>query len=79
MTNTNKPVPDRIFDLEDAGCGDLAAGLQRYFRELPGGVIVRVVAQDPGARYDIPAWCRMTGHALRYEEPPEYFIESRRR
>lgn len=69
--------PERVFDLEKAGCGELAIGLQRYFRDLPGSVRVRVIARDPGARYDVPAWCRMTGHRLVEAEPPEYVIESR--
>lgn len=30
----------------------------------PGSVIV-VLASDPAARHDIPAWCRMRDHELR--------------
>jgi len=32
-------------------------------REAPGRVI-KVTALDAGAPADLPAWCRMTGHAL---------------
>ncbi|MHB8293161.1 MAG: sulfurtransferase TusA family protein [Acidimicrobiales bacterium] len=28
------------------------------------GGIVEVIATDPGARYDMPAWARNTGHEL---------------
>ena len=28
---------------------------------IPVGAVVRVLADDPAARLDIPAWCRMTG------------------
>lgn len=28
------------------------------------GEAVEVIADDPAARHDVPAWCRMTGHAL---------------
>jgi len=28
------------------------------------GDVVRVVADDPAAAVDIPAWCRMRGHEL---------------
>ena len=35
--------------------------LGRRIREVPVGAIVRVLADDPAARLDIPAWCRMTG------------------
>ncbi len=29
---------------------------------LAPGQVLRLVALDPGAPADIPAWCRMTGH-----------------
>jgi tRNA 2-thiouridine synthesizing protein A len=33
----------------------------------PGGQLA-VVATDPAARVDVPAWCRMTGHEYVGEE-----------
>lgn len=30
--------------------------------EVPVGGVVAVAADDPAARPDIPAWCRMRGH-----------------
>jgi len=35
--------------------------LGRRIREVPVGAVVRVLADDPAAKLDIPAWCRMTG------------------
>ena len=34
-------------------------------RDAPAGTLIVVLASDPAARYDIPAWCRMRGHELR--------------
>lgn len=31
-------------------------------RQLPAGQLVRLVATDPAAPVDIPAWCHLTGH-----------------
>lgn len=31
-------------------------------RDLPAGTEVAVLATDPAARYDVPAWARMRGH-----------------
>ena len=31
------------------------------FRDVPVGGTVTVLADDPAARLDIPAWCRMRG------------------
>ena len=30
----------------------------------PDGTVVAVMASDPAAGTDIPAWCRTTGHKL---------------
>ena len=33
-------------------------------RNAPAGTVINVLASDPAARHDIPAWCRMRGHEL---------------
>lgn len=33
-------------------------------RDAPAGTLITVLANDPAARHDIPAWCRMRGHEL---------------
>jgi tRNA 2-thiouridine synthesizing protein A len=37
-------------------------------RDLPPGSVVSVLATDPAARHDVPAWARMRGHAATGEE-----------
>ena len=54
---------DVEWDAGDLACGDLVLELRRRVRAEPGKVF-RVIALDPGAPSDIPAWCTMTGHAL---------------
>jgi tRNA 2-thiouridine synthesizing protein A len=44
---------------------------------LPPGRVLRLVARDPGAPADIPAWCRMTGHTLVAAHPPIYLIRGK--
>jgi len=34
-------------------------------RDAPAGTRIVVLASDPAARHDIPAWCRMRNHELR--------------
>jgi tRNA 2-thiouridine synthesizing protein A len=58
----------------DLGCGDLVLELMTRMRAMPPGQVLRLVALDPGAPADIPAWCRMTGHTLLAQHPPEYLI-----
>jgi tRNA 2-thiouridine synthesizing protein A len=33
-------------------------------RAAPAGTRITVLASDPAARYDVPAWCRMRDHEL---------------
>jgi tRNA 2-thiouridine synthesizing protein A len=43
--------------------------LAKRFAQLPVGTVVRVLADDPAAANDIPAWCRLTGQ--QYAGSPE--------
>jgi len=54
---------DLEWNAGEMSCGDLVLELRRRVREAPGRVI-KVTALDAGAPADLPAWCRMTGHAL---------------
>jgi tRNA 2-thiouridine synthesizing protein A len=37
--------------------------LRRRIRDLPAGTIIHLIAWDPAASIDLPAWCHLTGHA----------------
>jgi len=66
------------WDAGAMGCGDLVMELFIRLKQMPGQVL-RVVATDPGAPEDIPAWCRMTRNELLHYHPPSrsYWIRSR--
>ena len=59
----------------ELGCGELVLELRHRLAALKAGDVFRLVARDAGAPADIPAWCRMTGHALLSTEPPVYLIQ----
>jgi tRNA 2-thiouridine synthesizing protein A len=61
------------------GCGDLVLELRARVEALVAGRVPRLTARDPGARADIPAWCRMTGHALVSAQHPIYLIRRKER
>jgi tRNA 2-thiouridine synthesizing protein A len=63
------------WDAGDMGCGELVMLLRRRLNALPPGSILRVVARDPGAPEDLPAWCRLTGHRLVRAAPPLFDIQ----
>ncbi|MGH7326257.1 MAG: sulfurtransferase TusA family protein [Candidatus Rokuibacteriota bacterium] len=65
---------DEVWDAGDTGCGDLVLELRTRLTRLRAGQVLRLVARDPGAPEDIPAWCRLTGHTLVAGQPPVYDI-----
>jgi len=49
--------------------------LARRMPSVPVGAVVRVLADDPAAANDIPAWCRMKGQEyLGSPEPDVYEV-----
>lgn len=52
------------WDAGAMGCGELVIDLKLRLDALPAGTVFELVCDDPGAEEDIPAFCRMTGHAL---------------
>jgi tRNA 2-thiouridine synthesizing protein A len=65
---------DDEWDAGSMGCGELVIELRVRVRALAPGQVLRLVAQDPGAVEDIPAWCGLTGHALVRAVHPVYWI-----
>lgn len=48
----------------DRACGELLLVLAARTRVLPPGTRVRLLATDPAAPLDLPAWCHLTGHTF---------------
>ncbi|MBA2508824.1 MAG: sulfurtransferase TusA family protein [Nocardioidaceae bacterium] len=46
----------------DRACGELLLVLAAKIRTLPADSFVRLIATDPAATIDLPAWCHLTGH-----------------
>ena len=63
------PTPDRpsdavVVDARGQRCPLPVIRLARLARELGDGSLIRLLATDPAARSDVPAFCRMRGHQL---------------
>ena len=63
------------WDAGATGCGKLAFELHLRLNAMKPGDRLEIIAHDPGAPIDLPAWCRMTGHELIQMDPPVYVIE----
>lgn len=76
MNDSNPPFDD-IWDAGDMGCGELVMVLRIRMNNMSQRAVLKLIALDTGAREDIPAWCRMTGHSLIFQDHPTYFIRRR--
>lgn len=55
-------TPDLVLDCRDRRCPLPVIELARRIGEVDMGRVVAVIADDPAAATDIPAWCRLRGH-----------------
>ena len=55
-------TPDLVLDCRGLRCPLPVIELARRIGEVQVGGIVSVVADDPAAATDVPAWCRLRGH-----------------
>lgn len=53
-----------VLDERGSLCPAPIVALGRARRRLPSGTVVLLLADDPVAGTDVPAWCRMTGAEL---------------
>ena len=67
-------MSDVEWDAGDLGCGELVLELRMRMSEMRPGQVLHLIARDPGAPQDMPAWCRMTGHTLVSQQHPVYLI-----
>lgn len=65
------------WDAGATGCGELVIELKLRFMDLPPRTRFHLVASDPGAPEDLPAWSRLTGHRLVSAAHPHYVFETR--
>ena len=58
------PAADAVLDGCGQTCGALEPMMRARMRALESGQVLEVRADDPAARLGVPAWSRLTGHAL---------------
>ena len=71
--------PDLSLDCRGLRCPLPVIRLAQRIGEVPVGSLVAVVADDPAARPDIPAWCRMrgqeyAGESVSHDGVPVYLV-----
>ncbi|MBK8974392.1 MAG: sulfurtransferase TusA family protein [Planctomycetes bacterium] len=71
------PHAHAVHDSGATLCGELALDLRARLRAMEPGQVLRVIARDPAAPQDLPAWCEVTGHTLIHRDHPDYWIRRR--
>jgi tRNA 2-thiouridine synthesizing protein A len=61
-TSNEGGPPAEVLDCLGQRCPLPVIALARRIADLSSGSVIRVLADDPAAAVDIPAWCRMRGH-----------------
>jgi tRNA 2-thiouridine synthesizing protein A len=56
------PAVPVVLDGGDRRCVQLLIELSRLVAGLSSGSVVHLIATDPAAPIDLPAWCHLTGH-----------------
>ncbi|WP_231333388.1 nitrilase-related carbon-nitrogen hydrolase [Actinomadura graeca] len=70
--------PPVVIDGGDKACVRLLLELRSHLAELAPGTIVHLIATDPAAPIDLPAWCHLTGHGYLGpvgSDPPAYALQ----
>lgn len=70
---------DDAWDAGDMACGELVLELRTRLARMRPGQVLKLIARDPGAPADLPAWCRLTGHTLAMQQHPVYHIRRKDR
>lgn len=68
-----------VLDCRGQRCPLPVITLARRLPEVPVGAVVRVLADDPAAANDIPAWCRMRQQEYLGSSAPDTFEVRRAR
>ena len=64
MSDAHEPVVLERLDTRGLICPLPVIRTQDRIKTLATGTLLDVVASDPGAMHDIPAWCRVHGHEV---------------
>jgi tRNA 2-thiouridine synthesizing protein A len=57
-------TPDDFLDAAGEACGTVTPLIKQSLSTLQPGQVLEVLTHDPATRTGVPAWCRLTGHAL---------------
>jgi len=66
------PARDSWIDKRETLCPAPVIALAHASRGASRDDVIVVLADDPAAEFDIPAWCRMTGNTFVSQAPQDF-------
>lgn len=76
-TIDGRPDADEVLDGGSRACGELLIALKLTLDRMGVGQVLELICHDPGAKEDLPVWCRMTRHRLLWSDGETYYIRRR--
>jgi TusA-related sulfurtransferase len=76
---TDSDAPALTLDVLGRRCPAPIIELARTIEQVAVGAVVRVLADDPAAALDIPAWCEMRAQEYLGQGPEHSYLVRRRR
>ena len=72
-------APDAVLDCRGMACPRPIIELARHLTDVEVGELLGVASDDPAARHDVPAWCRLrsqeyAGEATAPDGVPIYLV-----
>lgn len=64
MSEVDDSVDTEFLDTRGLLCPLPVIRTQNRIKGLASGVVLDIVASDPGTLHDIPTWCRIHGHEV---------------
>ena len=71
MSGPSSSEASLTLDTRGALCPIPIIELAKRIKDVEVGAVVVVLSDDPAARADVPAWCRMRGHDYLGERPAD--------
>lgn len=72
------PAPVAVLDERGRRCPLPVIALARAVAAAEPGEVVELLADDPAAVHDVPAWCRLRGQELLVAEPGRWRVRRTR-
>ena len=77
--DTNKQTSEHLLEVEGLRCPEPVMMIRKSIRAMASGEILKVIADDPSTKRDIPTFCEFMDHHLIKKQvdqiPYQYWIQ----